>query len=98
MSITAKELQDLIESIDNYDVSWDEIDGYDIPGFSERPKVVDRYGGEGQGDTLYVVFELEGRYFKFDGYYSSYDGYSWDDGHLYEVEPFEKTVTDYRPI
>lgn len=55
-------------------------------------------GGEGDGDTHWVVFSFckEGvspkRYFRIDGYYASYDG-AYLDGTPYEVETKERVVT-----
>ena len=60
---------------------------------------VEQYGGEGQGDEYYVVFKIEDRLFKKDAWYSSYDGTDWDEcGPVYEVESFQKTITDYRAL
>lgn len=60
--------------------------------------VSDQYGGEGQGDTLYIVISLSDgtntRYFRKDGFYASYDGSTWD-GDFREVTPVERTVTFY---
>jgi pullulanase/glycogen debranching enzyme len=57
-------------------------------------------GGEGSAEYIWQVWSVkdaEGnvQYFKKEGYYMSYDGSNWD-GTLFEVEPYEKTVTDWR--
>jgi len=57
-------------------------------------------GGEGSAEYIWQVWavkDAEGnlQYFKKEGYYASYDGSNWD-GSLFEVEPFEKTVTDWK--
>lgn len=57
-------------------------------------------GGEGSAEYIWQVWKVtdaEGnvQYFKKEGYYMSYDGSNWD-GTLFEVEPFEKTVTDWK--
>jgi hypothetical protein len=61
-------------------------------------KIVEDVGGEGQGDTRYVVFSLSDgtntRYFRKDGYYASYDGSTWD-GEFREVTPIDRVVTFY---
>jgi hypothetical protein len=60
---------------------------------------VDNYGGEGQGDSYWLVFKFtpaagtEGRTFKIDGYYQSYDGGYYDE--LYEVFPKQVMVTQW---
>jgi hypothetical protein len=60
-------------------------------------KMVDSYGGEGQGDTYYRIFKFESgdkvAHIKFDGYYSSYDGADYQQAFL--VEPKEVTVIEY---
>lgn len=58
-------------------------------------KVVDSYGGEGQGDEFWVVVSVskEGevtRYLKNDGWYASYDGGHFDSTKGTEVFPFKK--------
>jgi hypothetical protein len=64
-------------------------------------EIVDQVGGEGEGDHWHSVFKVSehykpDRYFYIPGYYASYNGtdIEWDD--IYEVEPYEKTVTDWR--
>lgn len=54
-------------------------------------------GGEGHGEHVFVVIKVGNQYFKKDGYYASHYGTDWD-GSFAEVEPYEKTVTDYRVI
>jgi hypothetical protein len=88
---------------------WDEAEDqqteYDLPGFDDvKVTYVDgETGGEGSAEHIWQVWRVvtkagdldEVQYFKKTGYYASYDGSNWD-GSLYEVEPFEKTVTDWR--
>lgn len=76
-----------------------EIDGEEVPDFG-TVRVVENFGGEGQGDQRYIVFKLtdefgDEHFFKVDGYYASYDGSSWDGSELYQVTPREKTITVY---
>jgi len=58
---------------------------------------VDSYGGEGQGDEYWSVYEFtldeEKVYVKFNGYYQSYNGSEYDA--YFFVEPKEKVVTEY---
>ena len=62
---------------------------------------VDQYGGEGQGDTWWVVYHLIDLdiYIKINGYYNSYggDGVSLDEfeSDLSIVQPRQKTVIFY---
>ena len=60
---------------------------------------VDSYGGEGQGDTWYVVYHFPNHdvYIRVDGYYQSYDGTEFYDGWgcCKEVKPVQKTITVY---
>jgi hypothetical protein len=71
----------------------------DIPEIGPWEKI-HKYGGEGKGETWFVVyyFERHDVYIRIDGYYSSYDGVSfnnsWEDD-AKEVKPQEKTITVY---
>lgn len=104
MSYTLEELRSAIEASDIYYNSWYWFYNNDqeLPEIGTA-KEVDRYGGEGQGDDLWVVFKVEPadgsdvRYFRKSGYHQSHDG-SYFDGELEEVVPFEKTVTDYKAV
>ena len=53
-------------------------------------------GGEGQGDHIEFVFEVEdtGQLFKKEGYYASHYGTDWD-GPFREVHAVERMVTFY---
>lgn len=59
------------------------------------------FGGMDQGTSFWLIVGLEKdgitQLFKKDGWYASHVG-SELDGDLYEVESFERTVTDYRPL
>lgn len=60
-------------------------------------KIEEQFGGEGQGDTYWVVFSLERdgekKYFKLDGWYASYNGHEFEDFYdFYEVKQVEKVV------
>lgn len=57
--------------------------------------MLENFGGEGQGDTRYVVFEVDGTIYRMDGYYASWDGDNWGGTEPYEVEPVEVSVTEY---
>lgn len=85
---------------------WDEF--YESVAWSSAKPILasgkvnleEDFGGEGQGDQRYVVWSIgEGdakQYFKVSGYYASWDGTTWDDLTPYEVEPFERTVIEFR--
>ena len=60
-------------------------------------------GGEGSGSTRYVVFKFtkkgeEPTYWYIPGYYESYNGSEFEYDDMYQCEPYEKMVIDYRPI
>lgn len=85
----------------NEGYSWDEfeytkqavisIEGTDVP-----VKFVEgETGGEGSGEYCYVILRVGEQYFRKEGYYSSYNGTDWD-GDFDEVEPYQKTITDYK--
>lgn len=48
-------------------------EGVELPGLGTA-KLVDSYGGEGLGEELWIVFDIDGQHYKADHYYSSYDG------------------------
>lgn len=65
---------------------------------------VDQEGGEGEGSHAEAVFTLtpvveatETLHFRKSGYYASHYGFDWD-GRFEQVEPYEKTVIDYRAV
>jgi hypothetical protein len=61
---------------------------------------IKQYGGEGKGDSIWAVYRAveDGvtRYYKAEGWYASYEGASF--GHVYEVEPYQETVTKFREV
>lgn len=71
---------------------------YDVLGGVE---VVDSDpGGEGHGEDIYIVFRVieTEQFFLINGSYYSYGDGSVYDGDMYEVRPFEKTVTDWKKV
>jgi hypothetical protein len=60
-------------------------------------------GGEGDGSERYVVLSVTQNganetFWYVPGYYESYNGSELELDCLYQVEPYQKTVTDYRKI
>jgi len=50
---------------------------------------------ENSGDqSIHVIFEVDGKFYKKTGYHSSYGGTEWD-GAVTEVQPKTKTITVY---
>ena len=99
MTYTVAQLENLISNVgDDEYFSWSEVryGGYE---FEDGTKLehVDSHGGEGEGDEAWVVFRVGDQLFMKTGYYTSHYGFEWD-GDLEEVEAYEKTVTDYRPV
>jgi hypothetical protein len=73
--------------------------GYNTAVLPSGPAyVVEDFGGEGQGETRYVVFQVGEQFFRVDGYYASWDGTTWEDPTPYEVTPKEVTVIRYEAI
>lgn len=73
---------------------------YDLGEFGVAQYLDGETGGEGSAEYIWQVWQVtdgEGnvQFFKKEGYYMSYDGSNWD-GELFEVEPYEKTVTDWK--
>lgn len=109
MDLTASTVVTVLRSaFEDYGYSdnfWDAI-CYEIPneGIDSNGihvEHVESFGGEGQGDTAWVVVKAtrgdEVKFFRKDGYYASYDGFTWD-GAFAEVTPKEKTVTVYETM
>jgi hypothetical protein len=85
----------------NDDSVWQEYHGFDSKEATYEgwtAKVVQSYGGEGEGDQYWMVVSISDgettRYFRKDGWYASYDG-GYLDGDIHEVQPKEKLVTFY---
>jgi hypothetical protein len=55
---------------------------------------VDDFGGEGQGDDIWVVIRVGTQLFEKSGYYASHYGSDWE-GPFTEVQAVQKTVTVY---
>lgn len=88
-------------SVDTGWFAWQEVgsEGEQVEGVGLVHLVEDFGGGEGSGETRYLVFSVTDdqgsvRFFKKNGYYASYDGSSFD-GSFDEVVPVEKVVTVY---
>jgi len=62
---------------------------------------VDYFGGEGQGDSMWKVFEIKNKQtnevvnFRVSAWYDSWDGAEWD-GEIEIVEPVEVTVIEWK--
>lgn len=92
-------VDDILEGSDFWGYEGQEHEPFEVPDFGTLAYVDGETGGEGSAEYIWQVWSVTDadgvQYFKKDGYYMSYDGSNWD-GALYEVEPFEKTVTDWR--
>lgn len=80
---------------------WEEVgsEGERVDGLGLVHLIEDFGGGEGSGETRYLVFSVTSedgseRFFKKNGYYASHDG-SYFDGSFDEVVPVRKTITVY---
>lgn len=67
-------------------------------------KQVDSFGGEGQGDEMWAVYEITNEttktiacHVRVQGYYNSWNGTEWD-GSLEIVEPYEVKVTRWKTV
>lgn len=61
-------------------------------------KVVHEWGGEGEGTSIGYVVQVENRYFRISGIYDSWEGTEWSWADFDEVEPYQKTITDWKKI
>jgi len=94
----------------DYDGENTHFDGYDLEEYigdyqnsDYKFSEVEHFGGEGQGDSMWKVFEVknlntdEVTNFRVSGYYDSWNGTEWD-GELEVVETYEVKVTKWRSI
>ena len=85
------------------------LEPYDFPHqknkiefFDWTIEVVDQEGGgEGEGEHWHCVFKVEKEgilhgYYYIPGYYQSYNGTEIEWSGVYEVEPYDKVVVDWR--
>lgn len=91
------------EKVEYFSDAWPEFQDYIYGGSVELPSgntatEVERFGGEGKGDTYYVVFQIGDKFYRVDGYYSSWEGANWDSAEPYEVKPVEVTVIKYKKV
>jgi hypothetical protein len=98
--------RDFVKLLDARDEYYDEFKDYvnsiygpddpiNLGGFIVEG--IEQYGGEGMGDTYWVVFSLERdgdkKFFKLDGWYASYNGHEFDNYLDFdEVKQVEKVV------
>ena len=63
---------------------------------------VENFGGEGQGDEYWTVFKLtkDGAesFWKIPGWYQSFQGGELEWSDVYQVESYERMVTDWREV
>jgi hypothetical protein len=97
---TVNEILDAIT--EDYDGDWGEFlylvnDSDDQE--AELPSLNTKATGiKGGGELhLWEIFKVGSQYFKMHGSHDSWEGATWD-GTLEEVEPYIKTVIDYRPV
>jgi hypothetical protein len=96
MSFTARDVGDAIDDR----LGWSEIANMDedepmallINGHAML--TVRRGMSEIREGDIWVVVEIDGRFFKKTGYHQSHDGTYWD-GSVSEVKPQQKTITVY---
>lgn len=65
---------------------------------TDRLQIIEREGGEAEGEYACTVFTVDGVYYKAEYRYFSHYGYDFDYLEVYEVTPKEQTITVYTPI
>lgn len=74
-------------------------DPVELPGLGTA-EFVENFGGEGQGDSQWLVFKIGDQHYQADHYYSSYDG--GDPWHgtctIFPVEGREVTKIEWFPL
>lgn len=103
MTYTAKQIMEAIETdFEGYDSEfWHEAGdaAVELPSLGITTEPIEDFGGEGMGDSVYVIFKIGDQFFKKDGYYSSWNGTDWDEGEpLHEVAPAQEMVTVYKAV
>lgn len=90
------DFEDTDEAWQTYWEGWMELNHLIINDEVVPVTSVEQNGGEGEGDYCYIVFQIGDQLFKKEGYYASYDGYYWDEGDVFEVEPWQVLTTVYK--
>lgn len=95
---TKKQINEAIN--EDYDGDWGEFlylvnDSDDMKAKLESLGVTATGVGGGGEKRLWEIFKVGTQYFRMNGSHDSWEGASWD-GQLEEVEPYTKTVVDYR--
>jgi len=65
---------------------------------TDRIQVIEREGGEAEGEYACTVFTVDGVFYKAEYRYFSHVGYDFDYMEVYEVTPKETTITVYTPV
>jgi hypothetical protein len=108
MTLTTVEVENAIEA---YNEEAEEIgsdfvetleyskQGETVPlSVGDAVEVDAKWGKEGGGDKIWVVFRIGDQLFRKEGYYSSYNGDEWEEGDITEVKQIPKTVFVYEPV
>jgi hypothetical protein len=95
---TAEEVDTAFENGDGWgEAKWSSKGEVTLRDETVAYENVANYGGEGQGDDIWVVVKIGDQLFRKDGYYASHYGSDWD-GYCREVKAKEETVTVYEWI
>jgi hypothetical protein len=94
---------EILEAIEESDYSqnefWTECSNATLKlrGQEVTVRIEDSEGGSGEGERCMAVISVGSQFFKKEGYYASHYGYEWD-GDFSEVEPYERTIRDWRNV
>lgn len=97
---TVKQIADAIT--EDYDSDWGEF-LYLVSDSDDEKAELPSLGTEATSVTNggerypWEIFKIEDQYFRMNGSHDSWEGTIWD-GLLEEVEPYRKSVVDYRPV
>lgn len=97
--LTAREVEAAIVEFGRQEFV-EQLEGYSTPDNTElsvgKAEYVDaKWGMEGEGEYIWVVFQIGDALFRLDGYYGSWDGESWDEGSVVPVEAKEVVQVVY---
>jgi hypothetical protein len=104
--MTAKEIEKKVGELwedtsdwgygDPYYTMWGEECDIELSD-GTKLEFVDSFGGEGNGDTMWVVFAVGEQFFRVNGYYSSW-GDSEFDGSVEEVKQVQVMRTEWESV
>jgi hypothetical protein len=93
-ALSGDAIEEFVQALDDnwYDISYYAKKNDIVTDWGTMKILEDEQGGEGHGESIWVIFELGGKIWRKDGVYASWVGSDWDIGSPYEVvgKPVER--------